>query len=143
MLAKRETLAESLESLRDQWAAAADAKEARSLARKLESGELALRAMDLRMEFAAKAEGGLWSELWSTPQAIAWDRLRWNREVAQYVRWKVLAEDGDLDASKEARQLADRLGLTPLSLLRLQWEIQDHPSAPVTETPDNVVELFG
>ncbi|PBO23035.1 hypothetical protein CLM85_18600, partial [Streptomyces albidoflavus] len=45
------------------------------------------------------------------------------REVAQYVRWKVRAELGDLDASKEARQLADRLGLSPLAMLRLRWEI--------------------
>lgn len=67
----------------------------------------------------------LWRELWRLPQAVAWERLLWLREVAQYVRWKVLGESGDLDAAKEARQLADRLGLSPLALLRLRWEIVD------------------
>lgn len=75
------------------------------------------------VEAQAGAEALLWSELWSTPQAVAWERLRWTRDVAQYVRWKILAEHGDLDASKEARQLSDRLGLNPLALLRLRWEI--------------------
>lgn len=65
----------------------------------------------------------MWNELWSTPQASAWERLHWVRDVAQYCRWKVLAEWGDLDAAKEARQLSDRLGLTPMAMLRLQWEI--------------------
>lgn len=69
----------------------------------------------------------LWAELWATPQAVQWERLRWTREVAQYTRWKTLAEFGSLDAGKEARQLADRLGLSPLSLLRLRWEIIGAP----------------
>jgi len=65
----------------------------------------------------------LWDELWHTPQAVAWERLRWTREVAQYVRWKAKAELGDLDASREARMLGDRLGLTPRSLQDLRWTI--------------------
>ncbi|WP_437075203.1 hypothetical protein [Streptomyces sp. enrichment culture] len=45
--------------------------------------------------------------------------------MAQYVRWKSRAEAGDLDAAKEARQLGDRLGLTPLAMLRLRWKIAE------------------
>lgn len=75
------------------------------------------------IEVAAEQEGILWRDLWSTPQAVAWERLRWTRDVAQYVRWKIRAELGDLDASKESRLLSDRLGLNPLALLRLRWEI--------------------
>lgn len=71
----------------------------------------------------AKAERALWRELWHTPMAAAWERLRYTREVAQYVRWKIHAEAGDLDAGKESRQLADRLGLTSLALSRLRWEV--------------------
>lgn len=82
------------------------------------------------VEIQRKAEASLWRELWHTPQAVAWERLCWTREVAQYTRWKVLAENGELDAAKEARQLADRLGLTPLAMLRLRWEI----------APDEVAE---
>lgn len=72
----------------------------------------------------------LWRQLWTTPQAVQWERLRWEREVAQYTRWKVLGESGDLNAAKEARQLSDRIGLTPLALLRLRWEIVDRMPGP-------------
>ncbi|WP_285647615.1 hypothetical protein [Lentzea sp. NBRC 102530] len=70
-----------------------------------------------------EAEAELWAELWGTPQAVEWHRQKWTREVAMYVRWSVRAGGGDLDAAKEARQHADRLGLTPLALLRLRWQI--------------------
>jgi hypothetical protein len=70
-----------------------------------------------------KAERAIWRELWRTPMAAAWERLRYTREVAQYVRWKVHAENGNLDAAKEARQIGDRIGLTNLAMLRLRWEI--------------------
>lgn len=79
-------------------------------------------------------EAELWAEVWSTPQATAWERLRWTRDVAQYVRWKVQGELGDLDAAKEARQLSDRLGLTPLALLRLGWTISEDEIAERRET---------
>jgi hypothetical protein len=78
-----------------------------------------------KMELAGEAELALWKELWRSPQAVAWVKIRCFREVAQYARWKVLAEQGDLDAAKEARQLSDRLGLSPLAMLRLQWQIAD------------------
>jgi hypothetical protein len=69
------------------------------------------------------AELRIWFELWRTPQAVMWERLDWTRDVALYTRWQALGEGGELDAAKEARQLGDRLGLTPLALLRLRWEI--------------------
>lgn len=71
----------------------------------------------------AAAERAIWRLLWRTPMAAAWERLRYTREVAQYVRWKVHAENGSLDAAKESRQIGDRIGLTNLALLRLRWEI--------------------
>lgn len=83
-----------------------------------------------RLDAAAELEGELWLQLWATPQAVMWERLKWVRDVAQYVRWKVLAELGDLNASKEARQLSDRLGLHPLAMLRLRWEIVDKVPGP-------------
>lgn len=91
--------------------------------RKLDAARSTATILDKQIEAQAAIESELWAELWSTPQAVAWERLGWTREVAQYVRWKVRAELGDLDASKEARQLADRLGLSPLAMLRLRWEI--------------------
>jgi hypothetical protein len=70
-----------------------------------------------------KQERALWRDLWKMPQAVAWERDHSAREVAQYVRWKVLGENGNLDAAREARQLSDRLGTTSLALLRLRWEV--------------------
>lgn len=87
-------------------------------------------AKQLEAQQAIEAE--LWRDLWKTPQAVMWQQLSWTREVAQYVRWKSRAEAGDLDAAKEARQLADRLGLTPLAMLRLRWKIADAEEGTAT-----------
>lgn len=91
--------------------------------KKHEAAETEANILAKKLEAAQAVEAELWADLWHTPQAVAWDRLGWTREVAQYVRWKVRGEMGDLDASKEARMLADRLGLNPLSMLRLRWEV--------------------
>jgi hypothetical protein len=81
-----------------------------------------------REQAQADAELELWRRLWALPQAIAWEHDRVHREVAMYCRHSVVAEGDSLSAYKaasEARQLADRLGLTPMSLRRLMWEITD------------------
>lgn len=98
-------------------------KETRAAERRLLGLRERAEALEAEIETAAEQQGVLWAQLWATPQAVAWERLRWTRDVAQYVRWKVQAELGDLEASKEARLLSDRLGLNPLALLRLRWEI--------------------
>lgn len=81
-------------------------------------------------EIWQEREGELWADLWETPQAVAWERLRWTRTVARYVRFEVRAETGDLKAGAEARLLEDRLGLSPQAMLRLRWEV----------APDEVAE---
>jgi hypothetical protein len=68
----------------------------------------------------------IWSELWATPQAVAWERLGWTRVVARYVNVLSLCEDPEsMNAALlgEARQLEDRLGLSPMAMLRLRWEV--------------------
>lgn len=84
------------------------------------------------------AELALWEKLWRTPQAVEWEALGWLDEVALYTRWMVLAASGDLAAGKEARQYADRLGLTPLAMARLRWEVafdaNQQTTAPTTPT---------
>jgi hypothetical protein len=74
-------------------------------------------------EVLQEREAELWADLWSTPQAVAWERMRWTRTVARYVRFEVRAETGDLKAGAEARLLEDRLGLSPQAMLRLRWEV--------------------
>jgi len=67
----------------------------------------------------------LWRSLWATPQAAAWERLGWTRVVARYALVLLAAEEPGAAASilGEARQLEDRLGLSPMSMLRLRWEV--------------------
>lgn len=74
---------------------------------------------------ATAAESKFWQEIWKTPQATAWERLGWTRTVARYARLAVAAEEPRAQATicSEARQLEDRLGLTPMSMLRLRWEV--------------------
>ncbi|WNI16920.1 hypothetical protein [Actinacidiphila sp. ITFR-21] len=97
--------------------------------KKLDAARTEANILGRQLEAAAAAEGGLWADLWALPQAVMWERQRSVREVAQYVRWKIKAELGDLDASKEARMLADRLGLNPMSMARLRWEVGDEGAA--------------
>lgn len=73
---------------------------------------------------ATKAELGVWAVLWKTPQSVAWERLGYERVVARYVRVLIKAETKLLGMHlSDARQLEDRLGLTPMAMLRLRWEI--------------------
>jgi hypothetical protein len=72
------------------------------------------------------SEPDVWADLWRTPQAVAWERLGWTRTVARYAFVLGLCENPDtLSAAllSEARQMEDRLGLSPMSMLRLRWEI--------------------
>lgn len=101
-----------------------------SLEAKLDRAREQLLICERQLGEQRKLEAALWKDLWSTPQSVEWERLGWTRDVAQYVRHKVLAELGDLDAAREARQWSDRLGLTPLAMLRLRWEVaRDEVSA--------------
>jgi len=75
------------------------------------------------LELVTAAEIDLWRELWATPQAVAWERHGWTRVVARYVRCVLAAEELNKDALSEARQLEDRLGLTPKAMRMLMWQV--------------------
>lgn len=79
---------------------------------------------------ATLGEAELWRQLWATPQAVAWERHGWTRVVARYCRIVILAEAMGKDALSEARQLEDRLGLTPKAMRMLMWQV----------APDEVAE---
>lgn len=123
--ARRDVLAAKADKLRFALEDTPPGPEKARLERRLEETDVEVAILDKRMAAQRGLEKKLWRELWKTPQAVAWERLGWVRDVGQYVRWKVLAELGDLDAAREARQLSDRIGLTPLAMLRLRWEIVD------------------
>jgi hypothetical protein len=100
-----------------------DPKEANRLRHRLGQNVEKIAVAEAMVQGSKRAELELWEELWRLPHAVAWERMRWTREVAQYARWKAKAELGDMDASKEARMLADRLGLTPKAMQDLRWQI--------------------
>jgi len=84
-----------------------------------------------------QGEANAWAALWRLPQAAAWDDLQLHRTVARYVRALVKAERPGAVAFllSEVRQLEDRLGLTPMSMLRLRWEMAPNEVAEQREPP--------
>lgn len=74
---------------------------------------------------ATPRELEVWADLWATPQAAAWEDLGWTRVVARYAAIVLACERPDATSAimGEARQLEDRLGLSPMAMKRLQWEI--------------------
>lgn len=111
-------------SLQVEVEGAEDGRTKGRLRRELNKNELLVAQLQLQIEQSTDSETSLWAALWATPQAVIWEESHAHREVAQYVRWKVRAEQGDLKAASEARQLSDRLGLNPLALLRLRAEVE-------------------
>lgn len=115
--AKAETLEYELQELR------LDGKPCGQAEQKLDRAREVLAILERQLAEQRRLEAVLWRDLWKLPQAVAWERLGWLRDVAIYVRHHVLGELGELDQAKEARQWSDRLGLTPLAMLRLRWEV--------------------
>ena len=78
-----------------------------------------------------------WRDLWSSPQAVAWERLGIGciRMVARYVVLLAEAEVGEPKAAMEVRQLEDRLGLSPMAMRRLLWEIVADDTAAARPRP--------
>lgn len=83
-----------------------------------------------------KRELEVWTDLWRKPQAVAWEQLGQNYEVAMYVRRLVQAEApmampalGTL-----VRQLGEALGLTIPGMARNRWKIGP-AAAPAIAAP--------
>lgn len=77
----------------------------------------------------------LWRQLWATPQAAAWERLGWTRVVARYCMVLLSVErEPTAGMLGEVRQLEDRLGLSPMAMLRLRWEIASDEVAEQRES---------
>lgn len=123
LTARRDVLGRKAEAMRYELTETPPGPAWTRLDRRIEALDIEVETLTQQLAVQRKLERALWRDLWKTPQAVAWERLGWTRDVAQYARWKVLGELGNLDAAKEARQLSDRIGLTPLAMLRLRWEI--------------------
>jgi hypothetical protein len=95
------------------------------LRRHLAQSEQSTAILSLQAEQQGDLEAELWGMLWATPQATLWEvSPAFARTLAQFVRWNVKAEQGDLDAAREARIRGKEFGLTPLTLLGLKAEVE-------------------
>jgi hypothetical protein len=88
----------------------------------------------------------LWSEMWTMPQAIMWERHRRYIEVALYVTAVVAIfvgpdPDAKVDITPTLRSLVlrqqDALGLTSGSLTRHRWRIADAEPTPAAKPARN------
>ncbi|MFJ9558066.1 hypothetical protein ACIRPH_30035 [Nocardiopsis sp. NPDC101807] len=79
-------------------------------------------------------EWDLWRDMWSRPQAVMWERLGQQIEVAMFVRKLAEAElpQASVELQKVVRQYLDSLGLSVQGMLRNRWRI----APPVEQTVD-------
>lgn len=112
-------------SLTAELAASEDGREKGRIRRRLSEAEQTAAIMHMQLSQQGDMERELWVLLWSTPQATMWDEsAAFARVLAQFVRWNVRGEQGDLDAAREARIRGREFGLTPLTLLGLKAEVE-------------------
>jgi hypothetical protein len=86
------------------------------------------------VERQTEAEAAVWAEVWRIPVAVEWEKLAWLHPVARYVRILVASEEPGAKAAllAEVRQAEQQLGLTPMAMLRLRFEIELIEPATVT-----------
>jgi hypothetical protein len=82
---------------------------------------------------AAERELDLWDDLWAKPQAVVWEDMGQELEVALFVRTLAEAERADarVDVKKMVRGYLDSLGLSVAGMNRNRWKI-----APAVEEPE-------
>lgn len=129
LTSEREVTRDRIASLQVEVETCEDARKKGRLKQALDRAEFREAFLTSQIEESRETERELWNTLWAMPQAVMWEASNAHREVAQYVRWKIRAEQGDLKAASEARQWSDRLGLNPLALLRLRVEIEQAEAA--------------
>lgn len=130
MSAQLEQAQDDVASLSSDLVKCTDGRRRGGIQRKLNQAQGRADLLSIKIEQMAGAELALWAELWTTPQAVMWDEsAAFARAVAQFVRWNIRAEQGDLRAATESRLRGAELGLTPLSLLRLRREVEETEKA--------------
>lgn len=72
-----------------------------------------------------RREKALWERLWRTPQAVMWDQLGQDIEVASYVRLLAVAEqpESPIVAWAQVKQIAESLGLSVAGMQRNRWTV--------------------
>ena len=69
----------------------------------------------------------LWNDLWSRPQAVMWEKLGQEYEVAMCARMLARAEapKSSVELLKTVKQFFDSLGLSTAGMLRNRWRLSD------------------
>ncbi|MYS34921.1 hypothetical protein GT025_12455 [Streptomyces sp. SID4920] len=77
----------------------------------------------------------LWDEMWAKPQAVAWEAMGQELEVALFVRTLAEAEraDGRVDVKKMVRSYLDSLGLSVAGMNRNRWKVAPAVDEPAAE----------
>lgn len=124
MVAMLETGRDKIASLQLAIEETDDGRTRGRLQRELNKLELATATLELQIEQARDAEIELWNEQWRKPQSEIWREMHSERSVALYVRWTILAEQGDEKAGVRSETLGKELGMTPRALLSLRAEVE-------------------
>lgn len=130
-LIEQQTAEQQAERLREKINAATDGRVIRRHEKELDQALARASVLELQIAEQAAAEQQLWAELWKTPQASLWETNGWTREVALFVRHQLIAEQNPTDykAATAALARSDRLGLTPLAMSKLKWQIEQADEA--------------
>lgn len=85
----------------------------------------------------ADRELDLWDDMWSKPQATAWEDMGQELEVALFVRTLAEAERADarVDVKKMVRSYLDSLGLSVAGMNRNRWKIAPPVDEPAAVAP--------
>jgi hypothetical protein len=85
------------------------------------------------------AERRMWAKLWAKPQAVIWEAMSLEQEVALYCKvWTHAETSMGARALAEVRQIGDRLLLNPVAMFRAQVQIVDE-QGELTE--ENITDL--
>lgn len=82
---------------------------------------------------AQPREEVLWESMWARPQAVMWERLGQEIEVAMFCRKLSEAElpKASVELQKVVRQYLDSLGMSVQGMLRNRWRIAANAEAEV------------
>lgn len=77
-----------------------------------------------------------WAELWSTPQAAAWDQTGRSMHTLALLHHEMMVDGGSAaKIAAEMRQHEDRHGLTPKAMAQLRWRVASEPAQGATAAP--------
>lgn len=103
------------------------------------------RAPSLPLPAANRLERELWGELWKKPQAVQWERLGLQRQVAAYVRAYIgsVAPDATAGLKTAVLRMEAELGLSIVGMNALRWrivadELGQRRQARTTTVPSSV-----